>query len=81
LGAPPDACRALGIQQFEIGEACPQADGIQLRYGERSHTALVATGPASEPGAATACGLGHSGLDDLDQVGVARHQIKCYRLC
>lgn len=78
LGAPPDACRALGIPQFEIGEACPQADGIQLRYGERSNTALVATGPASEPGSATAYGLGHSGLDDLDQVGVAAHQTGPY---
>jgi hypothetical protein len=54
LGAPANAERPLGIPTFEIGEACPQTDGIQRRYGKRSDTALVAAGAADEPGAAAA---------------------------
>src|ERR1700688_2560035 len=52
---------------FEIGEALPQALGVELVDGENSNAALRAPGTADQPSAAALGRIGQGGIHDLDE--------------
>jgi hypothetical protein len=60
----------------EGGEAFAEARCILVGDGEDSDAALGAAGFADEMLAAAAVGVGHSGIYDLDEIGVGRHGVR-----
>jgi hypothetical protein len=60
----------------EGGEAFAEARCILVGDGEHADAALGAAGFADEMLAAAAVGVGHSGIYDLDEIGIGRHGVR-----
>jgi hypothetical protein len=62
---------SLRIYCVESGEAGAETGGVQLRDGEDADAALSAAWSAFEIRAGAARGVGHGGVDNLDEMFVA----------
>jgi hypothetical protein len=70
-GPLTDPGGSFGSALFEIGEASPQAEGVELVDGKYADAALCASRTAEQPFSTSAGGFGQCGVHDLDQFLIA----------
>jgi len=66
-GALTDSRGARRLAGLQIRQAAAQAGGVQPADLEGTPAAIAAAGTARQPGAGSAAGLGHRGIDNLNQ--------------
>ena len=71
MSAGSNGCGSWGIGGVEAEQAFMQTGRVQLRDRKDTDAALGASRSAFQPGAGAPGCVGYSGIDDLDELGVA----------
>jgi hypothetical protein len=71
-GALANGGGAIRIGGVEGSEAFAETGGVKLRDGKDADAALGASWSAEKESAGAAGGVGNSGIDDVDELGIAR---------
>jgi hypothetical protein len=70
--APANGGGAIRIDGVEGSEAFAETGSVELRDGKDADAALGASRSAEKEGAGAAGGVGNGGVDDVDELGIAR---------